>query len=58
MNGHGFKTSYLHLADLVAHMFPPLNTQLNQMEDTDYSSLKYWRVPLQHLLPEDLDDPM
>ena len=58
VNGHGFKTTYLHLADLVAHMFPPLNTARNLMEDTDYSVLKYWKVPMQHLLPEDLEEPL
>ena len=58
VNGHGFKTTYLHLAELVSHIFPPLNTAKNLMEDTDYSMLKYWKVPMQHLLPEDLEEPL
>jgi phosphatidate phosphatase LPIN len=49
----GFTSSYLHLNDLVDHIFPPVNTKTVVM-DEDYNDWNYWKQPLPAVeLPED-----
>ncbi|KAI8341725.1 Lipin/Ned1/Smp2-domain-containing protein [Chlamydoabsidia padenii] len=41
----GFTSSYLHLNDLVDHIFPPVNTK-TIATDGEYNDWNYWRQPL------------
>lgn len=41
----GFTSSYLHLNDLVDHIFPPVNTT-SVATDEEYNDWNYWKQPL------------
>lgn len=44
----GYKSSYVHIADLVDHFFPPVNIQGKSATSTqaNYTDSNYWREPL------------
>lgn len=56
----GYKSSYVHIADLVDHFFPPVNIQGKSATSAqvNYTDSNYWREPLIDLsdLSEDEDD--
>ncbi|KAL5487690.1 NED1 [Sanghuangporus weigelae] len=49
----GYKSSYIHLTDLVDQMFPPVN----QKTETEYSDVNYWKTPIQEFALPDLTTP-
>ncbi|KAF8806324.1 LNS2-domain-containing protein [Phlegmacium glaucopus] len=49
----GYKSSYIHMTDLVDQMFPPIHRQWTP-EFTDFN---YWKVPLQEYAFPDLSPP-
>ncbi|GAA5997262.1 phosphatidate phosphatase PAH1 [Rhodotorula paludigena] len=46
----GYKSSYIHMTDLVDQMFPPIN----RVSAPDYTDFNYWRTPLPSI---DIDIP-
>lgn len=51
----GYKSSYIHMTDLVDQMFPPVHRSV-QAEYTDFN---YWRAPMQEFeLPDLTPDPV
>ncbi|GAA6002640.1 hypothetical protein JCM10207_007606 [Rhodosporidiobolus poonsookiae] len=46
----GYKSSYIHMTDLVDQMFPPINRKTAP----DYTDFNYWRTPLPSI---DIDIP-
>lgn len=49
----GYKSSYIHLTDLVDQMFPPIH----QKSDPEFSDINYWRTPIQEYELPDLSPP-
>ncbi|KAI8994789.1 Lipin/Ned1/Smp2-domain-containing protein [Pilobolus umbonatus] len=52
----GFKSSYIHLQDLVDQIFPPINDSVNE----EFNDINYWKAPIPDVeLPEleDLPEP-
>ncbi|KLO19940.1 LNS2-domain-containing protein [Schizopora paradoxa] len=49
----GYKSSYIHMTDLVDQMFPPIHRQFTP-EFTDFN---YWRTPVQEFELPDLSPP-
>ncbi|KAI9030179.1 Lipin/Ned1/Smp2-domain-containing protein [Phycomyces nitens] len=49
----GFKSSYVHLNDLVDQIFPPINKAI----DEEYSDWNYWKAPLPKIELPELDLP-
>ncbi|TBU47240.1 LNS2-domain-containing protein [Dichomitus squalens] len=49
----GYKSSYIHMTDLVDQMFPPINRKM-AAEFTDFN---YWRTPIQDFPLPDLSPP-
>ncbi|KAK9477647.1 Lipin/Ned1/Smp2-domain-containing protein [Lipomyces japonicus] len=47
----GYKSSYVHMTDLVDHFFPPVSTQLG---DERYTDTNFWREPVLEI--EDSDE--
>ena len=43
----GYKSSYIHMSDLVDHFFPPVRVGLGV--DEAYTDLRYWSLPLPEL---------
>jgi phosphatidate phosphatase LPIN len=54
----GYKSSYIHMSDLVDHFFPPVRVGLGV--DEAYTDLRYWSLPLPDLSDDsdndDVDD--
>jgi phosphatidate phosphatase LPIN len=49
----GYKSSYIHMTDLVDQMFPPISSNFS----TEYTDFKYWRDPLPEVQLPDLSPP-
>ncbi|KAG1830376.1 Lipin/Ned1/Smp2-domain-containing protein [Suillus variegatus] len=49
----GYKSSYIHMTDIVDQMFPPINRQW-AVEFTDFN---YWKMPVQEFALPDLTPP-
>ncbi|GAA5986692.1 hypothetical protein JCM11641_001364 [Rhodosporidiobolus odoratus] len=49
----GYKSSYIHMTDLVDQMFPPINRKTAP----DYTDFNYWRTPLPAIDLPDLSPP-
>ncbi|KAG5355463.1 Nuclear elongation and deformation protein 1 [Yarrowia sp. C11] len=41
----GYKSSYVHIADLVDHFFPP-ETEFTTIQEEKYTDVNYWRDPI------------
>jgi len=50
----GYKSSYIHMSDLVDHFFPPVRAGLGV--DEAYTDLRYWSLPLPELSDESEED--
>ena len=50
----GYKSSYIHMSDLVDHFFPPIRVGLGV--DEEYTDLRYWKLPLAEISDESDDD--
>ena len=46
----GYKSSYIHMSDLVDHFFPPVRSGLGV--DEEYTDLRYWKLPLPEISDE------
>src|SRR5579859_2653796 len=46
----GYKSSYIHMSDLVDHFFPPVRVGVRGGEA--YTDLQYWKLPLPELSDE------
>jgi phosphatidate phosphatase LPIN len=49
----GYKSSYIHMSDLVDHFFPPVRAGLGI--DEAYTDLRYWSLPLPEISDESDD---
>lgn len=49
----GYKSSYIHLTDLVDQMFPPVHKK----SVSEYSDFNYWKTPVQDFPLPDLSPP-
>ncbi|KAK7060343.1 lipin Ned1 [Paramarasmius palmivorus] len=49
----GYKSSYIHMTDLVDQMFPPINRKWAP----EYTDFNYWKVPVQEFPLPDLSPP-
>ncbi|KAG9317850.1 Lipin/Ned1/Smp2-domain-containing protein [Chiua virens] len=49
----GYKSSYIHMTDLVDQMFPPIHRKWTP----DYTDFNYWRAPVQEFPLPDLTPP-
>ncbi|KAK7207576.1 Lipin/Ned1/Smp2-domain-containing protein [Myxozyma melibiosi] len=49
----GYKSSYVHMTDLVDHFFPPVSAQLG---DERFTDVNYWREPVPELSDEDEEE--
>ncbi|KAL5527740.1 hypothetical protein ACEPAG_6541 [Sanghuangporus baumii] len=49
----GYKSSYMHLTDLVDQMFPPVHRKT----ETEYSDVNYWKTPIREFPLPDLTTP-
>ena len=47
----GYKSSYIHMGDLVDHFFPPVRG--GQGVDQEYTDIKYWKLPLVEISDSD-----
>src|SRR5271170_7522498 len=50
----GYKSSYIHMSDLVDHFFPPVRSGLGV--DEEYTDIRYWKIPLPELSDESEDE--
>jgi phosphatidate phosphatase LPIN len=50
----GYKSSYIHMSDLVDHFFPPVRMGLGV--DEAYTDLRYWKLPLAEISDESDDN--
>ncbi|KAI8881765.1 LNS2-domain-containing protein [Backusella circina FSU 941] len=50
----GFKSSYIHLNDLVDQIFPPIHRAM----DEEYNDWQYWKSPLPEIDIPELDEPL
>jgi len=50
----GYKSSYIHMSDLVDHFFPPVKAGLGV--SAEYTDLQYWKLPLAEISDESDDD--
>jgi phosphatidate phosphatase LPIN len=50
----GFKSSYIHLNDLVDQMFPPINRVI----DEEFNDWNYWKSPVMDIEIPELDIPL
>lgn len=50
----GFKSSYIHLTDLVDQIFPPIN----RVMDEEYNDWNYWKAPVIDIDIPELDIPL
>ncbi|KAJ8698808.1 lipin Ned1 [Pleurotus ostreatus] len=49
----GYKSSYIHMTDLVDQMFPPIHRKWA----AEYTDFNYWKVPIQQFSLPDLSPP-
>lgn len=49
----GYKSSYIHMTDLVDQMFPPINRKWA----SEYTDFNYWKTPMQEFPLPDLSPP-
>ena len=49
----GYKSSYIHMTDLVDQMFPPINRKWA----SEYTDFNYWKAPMQEFPLPDLSPP-
>ncbi|KAK9475280.1 Lipin/Ned1/Smp2-domain-containing protein [Dipodascopsis tothii] len=49
----GYKSSYVHMSDLVDHFFPPVSVQLG---DERYTDVNFWREPMLDISDSSDDD--
>ena len=49
----GYKSSYIHMTDLVDQMFPPINRKWA----SEYTDFNYWKTPVQEFPLPDLSPP-
>ncbi|TFK94213.1 LNS2-domain-containing protein [Polyporus arcularius HHB13444] len=49
----GYKSSYIHMTDLVDQMFPPINRKWA----AEYTDFNYWKAPIQDFPLPDLSPP-
>ncbi|KAI0080626.1 LNS2-domain-containing protein [Panus rudis PR-1116 ss-1] len=49
----GYKSSYIHMTDLVDQMFPPINRKWA----SEYTDFNYWKTPLPDIPLPDLNPP-
>ncbi|KAI9068467.1 LNS2-domain-containing protein [Trametes sanguinea] len=49
----GYKSSYIHMTDLVDQMFPPINRKWA----SEYTDFNYWKTPIQEFPLPDLSPP-
>ena len=49
----GYKSSYIHMTDLVDQMFPPINRKWA----SEYTDFNYWKTPMQDFPLPDLSPP-
>ncbi|KAJ6515505.1 LNS2-domain-containing protein [Mycena sanguinolenta] len=49
----GYKSSYIHMTDLVDQMFPPIHRKWTP----EYTDLNYWKAPMQDFPLPDLSPP-
>ncbi|KAJ7368702.1 Lipin/Ned1/Smp2-domain-containing protein [Mycena albidolilacea] len=49
----GYKSSYIHMTDLVDQMFPPIHRKWTP----EYTDLNYWKVPMQDFPLPDFSPP-
>jgi phosphatidate phosphatase LPIN len=50
----GYKSSYIHMSDLVDHFFPPVRVGAAGVEE--FTDLRYWSLPLPEISDESEDD--
>jgi phosphatidate phosphatase LPIN len=50
----GFKSSYIHLNDLVDQIFPPIHRAI----DEEYNDWNFWKTPLPDIDIPELDEPL
>jgi len=50
----GYKSSYIHMSDLVDHFFPPVKA--GGGTDEAFTDLKYWQLPLPELSDEEEEE--
>lgn len=50
----GYKSSYIHMSDLVDHFFPPVRVGVGGGEE--FTDLRYWNLPLPEISDESDDD--
>jgi phosphatidate phosphatase LPIN len=46
----GYKSSYIHMSDLVDHFFPPVRAGVGGGEE--FTDLRYWKLPLMEISDE------
>lgn len=46
----GYKSSYIHMSDLVDHFFPPVSVGFGT--DEEFTDLRYWKLPMPQLSDE------
>ncbi|KAJ7098808.1 nuclear elongation and deformation protein 1 [Mycena belliarum] len=49
----GYKSSYIHMTDLVDQMFPPIHRKMTP----EYTDFNYWKAPVQDFQLPDLSPP-
>jgi phosphatidate phosphatase LPIN len=47
----GYKSSYIHMSDLVDHFFPPVKA--GQGINEEFNDVRYWRLPLPEISDDD-----
>jgi phosphatidate phosphatase LPIN len=50
----GYKSSYIHMSDLVDHFFPPV--RVGAVGGEEFTDLRYWKLPLPELSDESDED--
>jgi phosphatidate phosphatase LPIN len=52
----GFKSSYIHLNDMVDQMFPPISNTNKDVLHEDYNDYNYWKSPMPEIDIPELDE--
>ena len=50
----GYKSSYIHMSDLVDHFFPPIRAGSGINEE--FNDVRYWKLPLAEISDEEDED--
>ena len=50
----GYKSSYIHMSDLVDHFFPPVKA--GQGVDEEFNDVRYWKIPLPELSDDEEEE--